>query len=91
MDYRKKDGTVVSEDWMDAVSEQAENGDLPGVVVATQTHVGRPRLYGDDELVSLSLRIPKSRMAAIERAARSSGESRSEFIRNAIDRALISA
>lgn len=90
MDYTKKDGTVISEKWMDAIAEGAETDELPGVAVATQSHVGRPRLFSDDELVSVSLRIPKSRMEAIRRAARSAGETQSDFIRAAIDRALVS-
>lgn len=87
-EYTKKDGSVVSEDWMDRIAEAAESDELPGVVVTTQTHAGRPRLYEDDELVTISVRLPKSRLAAVEQRAKRAGETRSDFIRSAVDHAL---
>lgn len=86
--YIKKDGSVISEEWMEQIGEAAERDELPGVVVTTQTHVGRPRLFEDDELVTISVRLPKSRLDAVEQRARREGETRSDFIRSAVDRAL---
>lgn len=86
--YKKKDGSIVSEEWMDAISNAAEDEELLGIPVTTQTHAGRPRLFKDDELVTISVRLPKSRLAAIEKIAKGTGESRSDFIRDAVDCAL---
>ena len=89
MAYTKKDGTVVTDEWMDAIAEAAEKDEMPGVVLTAETHVGRPKLYADDDMETVSFRLPKSRLSAIERAVKQKGESRSDFLRNAVDRALI--
>jgi hypothetical protein len=91
MGYEKKDGTAITDDWMDAIAKAAENDQLPGIVLSTKTHAGRPRMYEDDELRTVSFRLPLSRISAIERAAERKGESRSEFLRDAVDKALISS
>lgn len=49
---------------------------------------GRPRVY-DEDMETVSFRLPKSRIFAIGAVAESRGESRSEFIREAIDAALL--
>jgi uncharacterized protein (DUF1778 family) len=51
---------------------------------------GRPRLY-DEELRTISLRLPKSRLDAIDADAKARGESRSQFLRRAIDHELSAA
>lgn len=38
MSYRKKDGSIVSEEWMDRVSTRTEEGDSPGTIVAVTAH-----------------------------------------------------
>jgi hypothetical protein len=88
MEYTKKDGSVISDEWMDAIANAAETDTLRGSVIATQTGSGRPRLYEDDELETISFRLPKSRILAIDTTIKSKGESRSEFLRNAVDKAL---
>jgi hypothetical protein len=90
MAYKKKNGSIVTDEWMDTVADAAEKGELPGSVTHTEVHLGRPRMYGDEELKTISFRLPASRIPAIEAAARQKGESRSDFIRDAVDKALIS-
>jgi len=51
---------------------------------------GRPRI-SDEELKTLTVKVPASRIAAIQDAANRSGISRSEFLRRAIDNELIAA
>lgn len=87
--YRKKDGSVVSGEWMDDVARRAERDDLPGQVVTTQVHKGRPRLHEDEELITISFRLPKSRLEILEKRARDTGTTRSEFIRDALERSLV--
>lgn len=43
----------------------------------------------DEEMTTISIRLPKSRIKAMERIANSSGVSRSEFVRRAIDQELL--
>jgi len=88
MGYKKKDGSIISDEWMDATAAAAERGVLPGVVVATQAGAGRPKLYKDDELTTISFRLPQSRVRAIDSAIKQQGESRSQFLREAVDKAL---
>jgi predicted DNA binding CopG/RHH family protein len=49
---------------------------------------GRPRIY-DEELKTITVKVPVSRIAAIQNAIDKSGMSRSEFLRQAIDNELI--
>ncbi|MDR1421805.1 MAG: ribbon-helix-helix domain-containing protein [Coriobacteriales bacterium] len=72
---------------MDSVIEGAESDHLVGTVIATQTGPGRPRLY-DDDLETISFKLPKSRIREIDLVIKQKGESRSEFLRDAVERAL---
>ena len=86
MDYMKKDGMLVSEEWMDAIAKAADADDLQGAVIAVQDHV-----ESEEDLATVPVAFSKSRLAAIEKAAERIGESRSDFIRNAVDKALLTA
>jgi hypothetical protein len=50
--------------------------------------MGRPKLY-DEDLGTVSFKLPKSRIAAMEQSAKQRGISKSEFLRDAVDRELI--
>ena len=63
-----------------------ESGEWPE---GRTTRIGRPPFYDDDELESVTFRLQKSRIRAIEEITAQKGESRSEFLREAIDQALI--
>ena len=49
---------------------------------------GRPRPC-DEELKTITLRVPACRVAAMQRAAEREGITRSEFVRKAIDNELL--
>jgi len=51
---------------------------------------GRPRI-SSEELKTITVKVPASRIAAIQNAANKSGMSRSEFLRQAIDNEIIAA
>jgi len=70
---------------LESDAKRYENGNWPE---GKTTIMGRPPLYDDDELTNVTFRIRKSRLLAIDRMASRTGESRSEFFREAIDRAL---
>ena len=86
MDYKKKDGTLVREEWMEAVAEAAEADDLLGIVTAVQDHG-----EGEEDFATVPVTFSKSRLTAIEKAAERIGETSSDFIRNAVDKALLMA
>lgn len=85
MAYKTKSGRVLSNGDLDAMAEEYEQGTWSGVA---QVSPGRPRIY-DEDMATVSFRLPKSRIEAIEEAARRNGISKSQFFRDAIDRALL--
>ena len=76
----------VTDDQLNRQAAQYEDGSWQGITEPAKP--GRPRLY-DDELETISFRLPKSRIDAIDAASKQQGESRSEFIRRALDSALL--
>ena len=88
MEYTLKDGFVVGDAYFEQLAAAAEHGDYPGKpgewVVRSK---GRPQIYGED-LVSVTVRIPKSLRDAIDRKAESLDETRSEYLRDLVARDL---
>ena len=91
MEFTLKDGTVVDESYFEQLSKKAAEGDYPGTpgewIVRPQ---GRPQLC-DEELVAVAFKVPRSQRDAIDKHAASLNESRSEYLREAVARALASA
>jgi len=54
----------------------------------TEIAVGRPRIMGE-ELVNVTFRLPKSRLDIIAEIAKRTGKTRSEYLREAVDKALV--
>jgi hypothetical protein len=79
-------GTAVTEELLEQSAEEWENDSWSGRLV--NVTVGRPRIAGE-ELVNVTFRIPKSRLGALDAMASRKGESRSEYLRNAVDQALV--
>jgi hypothetical protein len=78
-------GTEITDDTLERLAAEWEGDIWEGHL--TDISVGRPRIMGE-ELVNLTFRVPKSRLAIIEAMARRKGETRSEYLREAIDKAL---
>ena len=87
MELKDKNGKAVTDERFDAMAEEYETGTWHGIGEIT---MGRPKLY-DEDLETVSFRLPKSRIAAVEAVARRRGESKSDFYRRAVDRALLLA
>ena len=85
MGYIAMNGEVVTDELLDSMAAEYEDGTWAGHGEVTR---GRPRIY-DEDMETVSFRIPKSRIPAIEAVARKRGESKSDFFRNAIDQALL--
>lgn len=73
---------------LDRLADDAEkgifHGECRGEVVRGQ---GRPRL-ADEDLVTITFKVPRSKRAAADARAAELGESRSDFMRAALDAAL---
>ena len=81
-----KNGTVLTDEMIEKLAEQWENDTWSGHL--DKVIMGRPRI-SDEELVNVTFRMPKSYLASIERITKESGQTRSTFLRNAVERALI--
>ena len=79
--YRIKGGHVLTDEDLGRMAESAERGEYPGTpgawIVRPQ---GRPALSG--------VKVPRSQREAIDRKAESRNKTRSQFIREALKRAL---
>lgn len=88
MEYRTKSGRVLTDAMIEELAAQAECGDYPGkagkMLVAPQ---GRPPLC-DEELVTVAFKIPRSFRDKLDKAAHGKNESRSQFLREALEAAL---
>ena len=69
----------------DAISEAVEAGGY-SMWDSSRVSYGSPF---DEEMTTISVRLPKSRVEAMRRVAERRGVSRSEFVRRAIDQELI--
>lgn len=87
MEFRDDDGKVIADSRFDEMAKEYEEGTWSGLGEVT---MGRPKIY-DEDLETVSFRLPKSRIAAVEAVAKKRGMSKSEFYRRAIDRELLLA
>ena len=85
MEYKTEDGTVLTDEKLDQMAREYESGTWHGHGEVTK---GRPKLY-DEDMETVSFRLPKSRIEAIEAVTARTGESKSDFFRDAIDKALL--
>ena len=75
----------VTEEELDRLAEHYENGNWPeGRTIL----LGRPRI-SDEELVSVTLKLPKSQLEAIDSGASQEGKSRSAYMRNLLKLAMM--
>jgi hypothetical protein len=88
MDYIAENGQAVTDEMFDAMAKEYEDGTWAGEF--GKVIAGRPRLSGE-ETVTLTVKVPKSRMALIDTMAKKSGASKSAFVRDAIDKALFAS
>lgn len=87
VEFRDNEGIAITDERFDAMAKEYEDGTWEGHGEVT---MGRPRIY-DEDLETVSFRLPKSRIDAVEAVTRRRGESKSEFYRRAIDRELLLA
>ncbi|MBE6476385.1 MAG: CopG family transcriptional regulator [Actinomyces succiniciruminis] len=88
--YTTKSGRTLTEGDIEALARAAERGDFPGEPGAFVVGPpGRPRL-SEEELVTVAFKVPRSRREALDRRAQSRGETRSQLLREILERELAS-
>ena len=85
MKYVAENGTVLTDEKLDEMAKKYEEGTWSGKM--GKLVVGRPSL-ADEDVKSVSFRLPVSKIAMMDARAAAKGETRSEFIREIIEAAL---
>ena len=87
-EYVLKGGATLTDDQIEELARKAEQGDYPGGpgawIIRPQ---GRPTQF-DEDLVTVTLRVPASMRDALDQKARAEGKTRSQFLRQAIAQAI---
>ncbi len=81
-----KSGQIVTDDFLDELTERHTSGDW-GKAKLGNVVIGRPSI-ANEEVKPVVLRLPVSTIAAIDAYSAEIGETRSQFLRNAVDLAL---
>lgn len=87
MSEKKDTMQRLSQETWDAMAAEYETGQRSGVGEIT---MGRPKIY-DEDMETVSFRLPRSRIEAIEAVVARRGETKSDFYRKAVDRELLAA
>lgn len=85
MTYRTAKGTLLTDELLDEWAEACERGEYPGT--PGEIVVGRPRISVED-LATITFKLPKSQVAALDETAKRAGETRSQFLRSLVNDAL---
>lgn len=88
MDYKLKGGVTLNDADFERMSDEAVAGRYPGEpgmwIVRPQ---GRPAI-SDEELVSVTIKLPRSQRDALDQKAASLNETRSQFVRKTLNKEL---
>ena len=89
MEYKTKNGYVLTDEMLEELGNACENGEYPGkagrVIVAP---AGRPQPYPSDELVTVAFKIPRSYRDRLDSEAKKKQETRSGFLRDILSDVL---
>ena len=87
MDMRTKNGKRVTTEKLDEWAQSFESGEWPS---GKTVILGRPRL-ATEEVQPVTVKLPKSKLLALEEKASRMGFNRSEALREAVDEYLAHA
>ncbi len=85
MNYIAENGKVLTDADFDRMAKEYEEGIWTGPV--GKVVMGRPRISDEDAKV-VSFKLPVSRINAIDKLAKESGKTRSEILRDAVERVI---
>jgi len=84
--FTAENGQVITDEMFDKMAERHLSGDWDKSRIG-KVVVGRPSI-ADEEVKTVIFRLPVSKISAIDACAAERGETRSQFLRNAVDSAL---
>ena len=87
MEHRAENGQTLTDEMLDQMAQKYEDGTWGGKM--GKLALGRPSL-AEEEVKSVSFRLPISKIAMIDARAKAKGETRSEFLRDLIEGELVS-
>ena len=85
MEYKLASGKVMTDNDFEREAEMWENDTWEGGFA--DIRIGRPPLT-DEDLETVTFRAPKSQVEAMERKAREQGLTKSQFMRDAMEKAI---
>ena len=85
MEHVTYNGTTLTDQTLDEMAKEYEQGTWSGAL--EEVRMGRPRI-ADEELRSVTFKLPVSSVIKLDQQAKEHDETRSEFLRNVVDRAL---
>ena len=85
MKYEFDDGEVLTDEDIERECAEYEAGTWEGGLI--NYRIGRPPL-ADEELGVVTFKAPRSRITAMERKAAEQGISKSQFLRDAMEKAM---
>lgn len=83
-----KNGAVVADEQMEAMAAMFERGEWPEG--RSRVVRGRPLLFGE-ELKAISFKVSARKVSALDGKAAAAGMSRSDYLRELVDKDLTSA
>lgn len=89
MKIKSKNGVVFTDDMFEDLAVSYESGNWPGRATG-EIVMGRPRLT-DEDLKTVTFKLPISKIVAIDKVAEAQGGTRSEALRQAVDGFLMQA
>ena len=85
MTYKTKSGFVLTDEMLETLGDACERGEYPGdvgkILVAP---VGRPRVFPEEDLVTITFKVPRSYRDMIDTEAAKKKETRSGFLREVL-------
>jgi hypothetical protein len=85
MDFTAENGRIITDEMFDEMAKKYEDGTWGGKL--GKLVVGRPSL-ADEDVKSVSFRLPISKIAMMDARAAAKGKTRSEFLRSMIEEEL---
>lgn len=83
-----KSGRILTDEVIEELAERVERGEYPGESGKMLAASQGARLLDNEELVVVSIQIPRSLCDRLDQAASGKNETRSQFLREALEAAL---
>jgi Arc/MetJ-type ribon-helix-helix transcriptional regulator len=89
MEYKTKSGYTITDEDIEKIGQAIERGEYPGrpgkIIVAPP---GRPPICPGGDLVTVAFKVPKSYRDKLDKQAKRRNKTRSEFMREVLEKAI---